>query len=239
MNVHNIMEDIVKARVDSLYEQLKNSNTAWLTCDCENCRADVISYVLNRVTPKYVVSGRGVTHSSELLDDHQLRADINAICLDGIRIISSTKRPFHSLPREECTVSAFTVPTFNFPTFVGTILDGHTFEPVANAKILLKQDGKIAEMVDQTWINPACTYASTKGSYSFWVKSIPAEKVDESKKFNFSLEVSAEGYDSIIYNFEASVVSENKIQLELNTVNSIKIKDLVIFREGTLEGTDD
>ena len=82
--------------------------------------------------------------------------------------------------------------------------------------------------LDAEWLNHEFTMVDTGGI-----------EFDESKKFNFSLEISADGYDSIIYNFEISVTSENKIQLELNTVNSIKIKDLVIFREGTLEGVDE
>lgn len=230
MNVHNIMEDIVKSRVDSLYDEIKKEKASWLTCDCQNCRADAVSYVLNRVAPKYVVSGRGVTHSSNLLDDHQLRADINAICLDGIRIISSSKRPFHSLPREECKVASESSPSFNFPTFVGTVLDGNTFEPVAGAKILLKLDGKPVEMVDKTWTNPATTFLSTNGSYTFWAKSVPAQKAGETKAFNFSVEISAGGYTPTLYNFELPVKSEEKIQDEFNANYSVKIKEVVIFK---------
>lgn len=239
MNVHNIMEDIVKSRVDSLYDQIKKEKALWLTCDCQNCRADAVSYVLNRVAPKYVVSGRGVTHSSNLLDDHQLRADINAICLDGIRIISSTKRPFHEFPREECKVSGEKSPTFNFPTFVGTVLDGSTFEPVAGAKILLKMNGKTAEMVDRTWINPATTYKSTNGTYSFWGKSVPAEKDGIIKTFYFTIEISAEGYSPTIYNFELPVKSEPKIQEEFNANYSVKIKEIIIFKREFFDENDD
>lgn len=230
MNVHNIMEDIVKTRVDSLYDQIKKEKASWLTCDCPNCRADAVSYVLNRVAPKYVVSGRGVTHNSNLLDDHQLRADINAICLEGIRIISSSKRPFHELPREECKVSRESSPAFNFPTFVGTVLDGNTFEPVSGAKILLKMNGKPMEMVDRTWTNPATTYMSTNGSYSFWGKSIPAEKEGITKTFNFTVEISAEKYTPVIYNFEIPVKSTNHVQENFNANYSVKIKEIVIFK---------
>ena len=58
MNVHNLMEEIVKQRVDQLYENAKNEKVEWLSCDCENCRLDTVSFVLNRIPPKYVVSGR-------------------------------------------------------------------------------------------------------------------------------------------------------------------------------------
>ena len=150
MNVHNMMEDMVSAEVETLYEQVSKANPAWLTCSCKNCRLDTISYVLNRVQPKYVVSGRGVTHSHEIFADHQLIADISALAMEGIRIISSTKRPFHNLPREECEVKEEFDPNFNFPTFSGVILDGNTFEPVSGATVTLKLNGKKAEMVDMT-----------------------------------------------------------------------------------------
>lgn len=239
MNVHNIMEDIVKIRVDSLYDQIKKENASWLTCDCQNCRADAVSYVLNRVAPKYVVSGRGVTHSSNLLDDHQLRADINAICLEGIRIISSSKRPFHTLPREECKVAAESSPSFNFPTFVGTVLDGNTFEPVAGAKILLKMNGKQMEMVDKTWSNPATTFLSTNGAFSFWGKSISAQKAGETKLFNFSVEISTDGYTPALYNFELPIKSDDKIQNEYNANYSVKIKEIVIFKREIFDEEDE
>lgn len=239
MNVHNIMEDIVKSRVDSLYDEIKKEKASWLTCDCQNCRADAVSYVLNRVAPKYVVSGRGVTHSSNILDDHQLRADINALCLEGIRIISSSKRPFHGLPREECKITAKKSPVFNFPTFVGTVLDGNTFEPVAGAKILLKLDGKPMEMVDRTWVNPATTYMSTNGSYSFWGKPFPAEKEGITKIFSFTVEISADGYTPAIYNFEIPVKSEKQVQEEFNANYSVKIKEVVIFKRENFDEDDE
>lgn len=235
MNVHNIMEEIVKNRVDSLYDQIKKEKANWLTCDCLNCREDVVSYVLNRVTPKYVVSGRGVTYSANLFHDHQLRADINAICLEGIRIISSTKRPFHEHPREECKISGEKSPAFNFPTFVGTVLDGNTFEPVAGAEILLKMNGKPIEMVDRTWINPALTYKSTNGTYSFWGKSVPAEKNGILKTFYFTIDISAPGYMPAIYNFELPVKSEPQIQEEFNANYSVKIKEIIIFKRKFLD----
>ena len=67
MNVHNLMEDVVIKAVNTLYDKVKAEKVAWLTCDCENCRLDTVSYVLNRIPPKYVVSGRGVTHNVEYL----------------------------------------------------------------------------------------------------------------------------------------------------------------------------
>lgn len=230
MNVHNMMEDLVTAEVNSLYEQVKKAASPWLSCDCKNCRLDTISYVLNRIPPKYVVSGRGVTHSNEIFADHQLIADISAVAMDGLRVISSTKRPFHSLPREECEVKNEENPSFNFPTFTGIVLDGNTFEPISGAKLLLKLDGKPVEMVDMTWANPTQTFQSTRGAYTFWAKSIPVSKAGESKRFEFEVEVEAEGYDKSFQYFDVALISDANSKTELNTACSIKIRDIVLFK---------
>lgn len=235
MNVHNMMEDLVAAEVNSLYEQVKRVGTPWLSCDCKNCRLDTISYVLNRIPPKYVVSGRGVTHSNEIFSDHQLIADISAVGMDGLRVISSTKRPFHTLPREDCEAQKEENPSFNFPTLTGNVLDGNTFEPVSGARILLRLDGKTAEMTDMTWANPTQTFQSTKGAFTFWPKSIPAEKTGESRKFAFEVEIEAEGYEKAYQYFEVPVISDPSSRAELNTACSVKIRDAVMFKRMTVD----
>ncbi len=230
MNVHNIMEEIVSQRVNNLYEQIKKQNSSWLTCDCANCRLDTISYVLNRVPPKYVVSGRGVTYTASVLEDNQLKADIDAVGMDGMRIVSSTKRPFHTEARKECEIQSEKGPVFNFPTFIGTVLDGSTFEPLTGAIITLKKDGKEVDMIDKTWSNPCSTYQSTKGAYTFWAMPEKAENFGISKSFIFTIEISAPDYEDTVYTFEVPVVSEKEARSELNSTFSLKIKDLVLFR---------
>ena len=233
MNVHNLMEDVVIKAVNTLYDRVKSENVAWLTCDCENCRLDTVSYVLNRIPPKYVVSGRGVTHNVEYLASSQLLADVDSLALEGMRTVSSTKRPFHTENRQDCTIQGSNsnpTPAFNFFTFMGVVLDGNTFEPVTNAKITLKMNGNLAEMVDKTWSNPFHLVPSTKGVYSFWVKSLPAKESGEREYFNFSIEIEAEGYSECVYNFEVPM-SEDSVRQTLVSTYTLKIKDLVIFKK--------
>lgn len=229
MNVHNIMEEIVVQRINGLYDQVKKSSPTWLSCDCENCRLDTISYVLNRIAPKYVVSGRGATHSISTIEDGQVRADIDALGLEGIRIVSSTKRPYHQTIKKDAVASTPT-PVFNMPTFMGTVLDGTTFEPLTGATVVLKQDGKLVDMIDQTWTNPVKTFKSTQGSYSFWAKSVPAQKEGLNQRFSFTIEVSAPEYTDASYSFEVPVVSESSERTELNSTFSLKVKDIILFR---------
>lgn len=230
MNVHNLMEDIVIKSVNKIYDTIKESGAAWLSCDCENCRLDTVSYVLNRIPPKYVISGRGVTYAADTIYSQQMAADIDSLALEGIRIVSNTKRPFHTHDRKECTVEGDSKPAFNFSTFMGSILDGTTFEPVTGATLLLKLDGKQVEMADKTWSNPYTTVKSTKGKYSFWVKSISADKAGISKTFHFSLEVKAPNYEPFVYHFEIPLISEPGTRKELDSTYSLKLKDLVLFK---------
>ena len=234
MNVHNLMEDVVIKAVNTLYDRIKGENVAWLTCDCENCRLDTVSYVLNRIPPKYVVSGRGVTHNAEYLASAQLQADVDSLALEGMRTVSATKRPFHDENRNDCIIQgnkSKSKPAFNFFTFMGVVLDGNTFEPVTDAKISLKIDGKLAEMVDKTWSNPFYLVPSTKGVYSFWIKSVPAKKSGERAYFKCSIEIEAEGYSVSVYHFEVPIMSEDYVRDTLDTTYTLKIKDLVIFKK--------
>ena len=229
MNVHNVMEEIVMQRVNGLYDQVKAFGSAWLTCDCENCRLDTMSYVLNRITPKYVVSGRGATHLITTIEDGQVRADIDTLTLEGIRIVSSTKRPYHQSAKKQHAQGASS-PVFNMPAFMGTILDGTTFDPLTGATVVLKQNGKPVEMIDETWQNPVKTFKSTQGVYSFWAKSVPAEKEGQNQHFSFTVEVSAPEYADFVYSFEMPVVSEAAERTELNSTFSLKLKDIILFR---------
>jgi competence protein ComFB len=224
------MEDVVIHTVNELYDVIKGQDTNWLTCDCENCRLDTTSYVLNRVPAKYIVSGRGITHASDLMDNLQIKADVEALALEGMRIVSDSKRPFH-LAGKPAPAEVQPIPSFNFPTFTGTVIDGGSFEPVPGAELLLKYEGEPAEMVDKSWSNPVTTVKSTRGAYSFWVKPIPAEKAGITKKFNFAIEVTADGYEPRTYHFVFPMVSEESTRSEVDSTISFKLKDLVIFKD--------
>ncbi|MBR1640564.1 MAG: late competence development ComFB family protein [Treponema sp.] len=230
MNVHNLMEDVVSHTVNELYDNIKAEGSSWLTCDCENCRLDTTSYVLNRVPAKYIVSGRGITHSAEVLENQQIKADVEALALEGMHIVSDSKRPFHLIDRKNDAETEAT-PCFNFPTFTGTVIDGGSFEPVPGAELLLKYDGKPAEMMDKSWANPLTTVNSTHGAYSFWVKPMPAEAAGVTKKFKFAIEVTADGYEPRTYHFVFPMASEASARANLDSTISFKLKDLVIFKE--------
>ena len=87
MNVHNLMEEMVYSGVNELFDTVIESKADWLTCSCEQCRLDTICYVLNRLPPHYIKSGRGLAYAQneDAIDKMQLVADINRIALEGMK----------------------------------------------------------------------------------------------------------------------------------------------------------
>ena len=229
MKVHNVMEELITTRVNLMYERLNEAKPSWFTCDCEDCRLDVVSYVLNRIPPRYVVSGRGVVHTMKLVPTPQIKADIDALVIEAVRAINSTKRPYHK-DIAPCARSQAPEVSFNFPIFSGSVFDGASFEPLIDCTITLKYDDHRADMIDKTWSNPCKTYAATNGSYSFWVKPMKADKVGESKYFTFTVAVAAKGYTPASHAFSIPLISEAEQRNEASPAYSLKIQDLFLFR---------
>jgi len=227
MNIHNSMEDAVTQEVNNLYDSLKKDNIKWLNCDCENCRLDTICYVLNRTQPKYFVSERGILHNALDMEDSQLKTDITTLAMEGIRLISGSQRANH-ISRTEETSSENGKLYYNFPLILGTVYNGENFEPLENVTISLKVNNEECLMADTTWSNPAKTYKSTKGSYSFWPAAVECEK-EETKIFKLTLEISAKNFTSTIYAVELPLVPEKIRKSSLESTYSLKVKDIFLF----------
>jgi competence protein ComFB len=237
MVVHNVMEEVVSGRIHALFENVKEVGPLWFTCDCEDCRLDTITYVLNRISPKYVVSGRGLNYNLSYTSS-QLNVDIDALGMEGLRNISAIKRPYHGQSSIARRKKETTEPVYNFPVIIGAVYDGRTFDPLSGAKLTLKIDNELAEMCDLSWANPCVTYESTKGNFSFWVKHQEAKKPEDNKTFSFVLETAAEGYDPVSYAFDTNIKSEADIRSELSLVYSHKIPDCYLFPQGYIAEGD-
>lgn len=227
MNIHNSMEDAVAQEVNNLYDSLTKDKIKWLNCDCENCRLDTICYVLNRTQPKYYVSERGILHNALDMEDSQLKTDITKLAMEGIRLISGSQRANHTTrieAAEENTGKLY----YNFPLIMGTVYNGDNFEPLEDVSIVLKLNNVEAEMADNTWSNPAKTYRSTKGSYTFWPAAIECEK-EETKVFKLTLEISAKNFSSTLYAVELPLVPEKVKKTSLESTYSLKVKDIFLF----------
>ena len=222
MKIHNIMESYITNRTNALYDDFVEMENSFLTCSCENCRLDTICYVLNRVQPKYVVSGRGMTYANLALNG-QTKADIDAMIIDGIRVVNAAKRPYHDQRKLKETTD--NKPAFIFPVFMGAVYDGHTFEPLSGVSIELSADGKLVSMEDASWENPTLTYKPAKGSFTFKPTSIPAEKEGETREFNFTITIRSADYQPLIYSFTIPLTSSK----EETPFISLKLQDSYMF----------
>ena len=222
MKIHNIMESYITNRTNALYDDFVEMENSFLTCSCENCRLDTICYVLNRVQPKYVVSGRGMTYANLALNG-QTKADIDAMIIDGTRVVNAAKRPYHDQRKLKETTD--NKPAFIFPVFMGAVYDGHTFEPLSGVSIELSADGKLVSMEDASWENPTLTYKPAKGSFTFKPASIPAEKEGETREFNFTITIRSADYQPLIYSFTIPLTSSK----EETPFISLKLQDSYMF----------
>ena len=96
----------------------------------------------------------------------------------------------------------------------------------------MKRDGKVVDMIDKTWSNPYSTCRSTRGTFSFWAKSIKAKKEGEQQKFVFTFEISAPEYVGTTYSVEVPVISEGSSRDEIDSTYFLKLKDFILFKEG-------
>lgn len=230
MKVQNLMEEYVHSRVSDLYDKLSENKPVWLSCTCESCRLDVITYVLNKVHPLYVVSGRGVVYSSQAIDN-QVKADVDALVMEGIRTVSGNTRPEHqTIAFEKENSSEKNAPAFNFPVISGSVINGTTFEPYYDATVTLKDLNGNVLMQDASWDNPCKTFKSTKGSFSFWPKSIPAAKSGITQKFTFIIEAKAENCKPVTCAVTVPAISDEKTHSNFDANITLKIKDLYLFK---------
>lgn len=82
----NIMEDLVDTRMDEL---LRTTDC----CTCEQCRADIRTFSLNMLPPKYVVSTSGNVYVRYQSLEPQLQTDITTAILSAIEVVKNN--PHH------------------------------------------------------------------------------------------------------------------------------------------------
>lgn len=226
MNVHNLMEEFVYTHVNDLFDTAKNDKAEWLTCACAQCRLDTICYVLNRIPPKYIKSGRGLAYNQvdEAFDKSQLQADVNRLAFEGMKQVLSSKRP-----HVQNTEALPNAPAFNFPTIVGRVLNGHTFAPMANISVELLLDGELATSIDQSWENPYRISAHTPGTFTFWVLPVSSTKEHEKRVFCFEIRVTLPSFEEVHHYFEIGLTAESFIRTAYNAEHTFIIPDIHMF----------
>jgi len=228
MKIHNQMEDLVHSIVDEMYDSKDVQEQE--ICTCSQCRLDVACFVLNRISPEYIISSRGVAHlKSDYHNSVQKSADVVQLVKKGLEIVSRKKRPgfthddhLENTKPEEAT--------FNFPVISGRLFNGQNFVPLLNQKVVLYIDGKEVKMFDQNWQNPYTIVSTIPGNFMFWPESISAKECDEKKRFSFRIGINDSDYSEFSYRFDLEVTSDSRVVNSLQVNNTYNLKDLYIFK---------
>lgn len=86
MKIENEMEDLVTEKLDEIIDTLG-------CCKCEQCRADMVTYALNRLTPKYVNSKAGWAFVKAGTVTNQFEIDLLTVLYEAAEIVK--KHPRH------------------------------------------------------------------------------------------------------------------------------------------------
>ena len=237
MDVHNTVEDTVIAKVKQLFEEIGNNKANRNICLCEQCQVDVTCYALNRLPPRYIVSNRGVSRvKNESIEYQQQAADIVSLVNEGLKIVSHNQRPNFSHSSEIKSAGLDSKqPVYNVPAIMGRVFNGVNFAPVSDVKLELIWDNKLISMKDGNWQNPCVIVPKNEGNYSFWPAADIASGVGKHKLFEYTLKVSAAGFETLVHFFKIPVASEISIAGSFSLERTFKLPDLYIFPPGDNE----
>jgi len=226
MNVHNIMESIVRDTVNEIFEDKKKEG--FEMADCLQCRLDVACYVLNRIKPEYIISGRGLLHFEDNYHDLiQTKVDMVTLVNEGIKKVSKTKRSYYN--SKETNINISTRYLFNFPSIIGSVLRGDNFVPAENLSISLLFENTPSKMIDNTWQNPFNIVKSTNGSYTFMPAPVAADEENEERTFHFEIRIEDSNFEPVNHFFELNLKSEKNIITTFSIGRTYKIESLYLF----------
>ena len=226
VGMHNLMEELVTDIVaDVCREDEQRDEQRYCTID--QCRIDTVCYVLNRIAPRYVSSGRGLAYQSdEIENDFQLRADLVRIVHEGLVRITAVQRNYQggaSAPDEQPGAR------YHFPSIKGRILDGSSFAPVSGVTVtLLGGDGPVG-MFDTRWQNPFVIPDQRPGTFLFWPEPIEAGAVGESNSFGFELIATDAAFEDFHHIFSVELTSSIVHESAVTLTHDVNLGDLYML----------
>ena len=201
MEIHNLMEDLVKRVVDSIQKDEQDGG-AFGYCISDDCCRDVTCYVLNRIPPRYVSSGRGLAHANvDLSDDRQLEVDIVALANEGFKRVSSTRRAYYDNDNTPGPADDTSAGGLSFPAVRGRLLHGMTFEPMTFGEVALYRSGELVPMIDARWQNPVALNSAAPGTYIFLPAPVYEGAAENSAEFEFEVVAEALGFEPLHHFF--------------------------------------
>lgn len=83
--MENVMEDLVREKLDEIIDSLD-------CCKCEQCRTDILSYALNRLSPKYVSTDIGRAFAKLDTLSFQFEIDLMAALYEAAEKVKKNPR---------------------------------------------------------------------------------------------------------------------------------------------------
>jgi competence protein ComFB len=229
MEIHNLMEDAVRDTLNELFDAEEKAPQLGF-CTCAQCRMDVSCYVLNRIAPEYVTSGRGVVHGeTDWSGKVQKAADVISLVREGWTKINQKKRPQFHEESVAAVVGLPAGPVFNFPSIMGRLFNGADFSPLAEIQVGLFQGDALLPMIDPNWQNPCTIVRETEGTYIFWPQPQPAKKAGLDATFELRIQAQIQGFEEISHYFELSLKSEDTVVDQFASRKVHKLPDLYVF----------
>ncbi len=174
MAIRNIIEDLVTSVVHEVLSKEQGIEHLEIYFD------DIVTYVLNRIPPRYVTSERGILHDRiDFTRSAQQKSDILFLAHEALGYVQS-RRASHVPPAKNKGGEGERF----FPHVLGEVLEETTFGPISGIEVALLYNGKRALMIEPQWPNPYRTVKATRGFYHFWPKFIESE-MSESEPVEF------------------------------------------------------
>lgn len=215
MSIRNLMEDIVLSTVEEVLKKEKDDNAT------REYKEDICAFVLNRITPNYVTSERGILHG--LLDSRfllQQKTDILLLIHEAINVIHERRSAeFKHLEMNDHAHDTF------FPHIIGEVVEETTFSKIEGVTVTLLFEGLPVQMMSDGWKNPFITNKGTMSYYHFW--PFFEQEPDAEKEYEFTLTYEHEKFVSREYSFTVQPVKA----MNMSTSRAIPIM-LLAMKEG-------
>lgn len=225
MEIHNVMEELVTTVVDRVARDDAEGPAPRYHYDDES-RIDAVCYILNRIPPRYVSSGRGYAHiTRDIRQDQQLEIDVVRMAHEALHRVSAIRRNYGGSPSQQLVSG----PCFNFGTVKGRLLDGARFSPISEVEVLLLRNGEPARMYDSRWSNPYRIPSQAPGTFLFWPASVPSDGVTGSKDFDFELNVKDPRFEPLSHYFTITTKPDQREYRMFSLERDVVLPDLYLF----------
>jgi competence protein ComFB len=228
MEIHNLMEEIVLDKIDEIIKEYQNRKMGKDLPTAEKYKLDVACYVLNRIEPVYVVSGRGLAYlDADYIDQLQKNADLVTFIHQGIERVMNVQRPYYDKRRKKEKPEQ-QGNFFNFPIIKGRIFNSLNFEPLSNVQIQLNYQGKCMKLIEDTWQNPYTIPEKTAGKFFFLPYPLGADRKEEKRTLELEIVATYKDFEDLYHYFSIELQADNKV-INYFRVNKVyEIKDLYL-----------